>query len=596
MQYKNLAEMFFNKRETLGEKAAYRFKEHGQWNEVSFKEVVDTVEKIAAGLSAKGIKKGDRVGLISPNRKEWAYTDYATITMGAILVPIYPSLLADQIKYILNDAEAKLLVVSDEIQMEKLQPVLDDLEHTKHFYILDFEGDKLPAPWKPYNDLITEGEQFLKKNEKYVIDQIKKIDSDDWCSIIYTSGTTGRPKGAILTHTNFLHNIESSTSILPITQEDTFLSFLPLSHIFERMAGHYLSFYHGCTVAYAESIDTVAENLGEIRPTVMVSVPRLYEKIYARVIENVENGPPLKRHIFNWAIKVGDRYIEKVMNKQAVGGTLAIKNKLAYKLVFKKLKERVGGKLRFFVSGGAPLSPEIAKFFGSAGLLILEGYGLTETSPVIAVNRLDNFRFGTVGPPIPEVEVKIAEDGEILTRGAHVMKGYYKLEEETREAIDEDGWFHTGDIGIIEDGFLRITDRKKNIIVTSGGKNIAPQPIENNLINSKYIEQAMLVGDKRKFCSAVIVLGEDAVRSWLKEKNITADNYDEMIKKTEVKELIRSEIDRVTAHLARYETIKDFILANEPFSIENEQLTPSLKIKRHVVEKVYGGEIDAIYE
>ena len=328
----------------------------------------------------------------------------------------------------------------------------------------------------------------------------------------------------------------------------------------------------------------------------MVSVPRLYEKIFARVIDMIESGPPLKRKIFYWAVGVGKAYINLVMDHKSVPGLLSLKQKLAHKLVFHKLQDRVGGRTRFFVSGGAPLSADIAEFFGAAGIKILEGYGLTETSPVIAVNLEDNYRFGTVGPIVPGVEVKFAEDGEILTRGDHVMVGYFKKEEETKEAIDDEGWFYTGDIGELDDRkMLKITDRKKNIIVTSGGKNIAPQPIENMLITSQYIEQALVIGDKRKFCSAIIVPSEENMKSWAKEMKIEFSNYSEMIALSEINKLIQSEIEKVTIGLASYETIKNFIFAKGPFTIETGELTPSLKIKRNIVEKNYASDIDKMY-
>jgi long-chain acyl-CoA synthetase len=363
------------------------------------------------------------------------------------------------------------------------------------------------------------------------------------------------------------------------------------------MAGHYISCYYGATVAYAESIDKVAENMGEVHPTMMVSVPRLYEKIYARVLEGVESGSAVKQKIFYWALKVGGEYVDKVMYHKPIPAALQMKKNIADKLVFSKLANRVGGKIRFFISGGAPLSKEIAEFFGAAGLIILEGYGLTETSPVITINLLDKFRFGTVGPIISNVEVKIAEDGEILTRGDHVMVGYYKKEEDTKEAIDKDGWFHTGDIGIIdEDGFLKITDRKKNIIVTSGGKNIAPARIENSLTNSPVIEQAMVVGDKRKFCTAVIVAFEEYLEKWAKENNISYESYEELVAKPEVRDLVQKEVDKTTKHLASYETIKKFVLARAPFTIETGELTPSLKVKRRVILEKYESEIEKMYD
>jgi long-chain acyl-CoA synthetase len=337
--------------------------------------------------------------------------------------------------------------------------------------------------------------------------------------------------------------------------------------------------------------------MGEIRPTLMVSVPRLYEKMYGRVLDSVEAGSPLKQKIFKWSIKVGREYIHKIMRHESISGILKLKRKIAYKLVFSKLNARVGGRLRYFVSGGAPLSAEIAEFFGAAGIQILEGYGLTETSPVISVNRPEKFKFGTVGPILENVEVKINDDGEILTRGDHIMVGYFNKEAETKEAIDEEGWFHTGDIGFIdEDGFLKITDRKKNIIVTSGGKNIAPQPIENSLITSKYIEQAVVVGDKRRFCTAIIVPFQENMEKWASENQIAFDSYEDLLKLDEVKNLVRTEIDKLTKNFASYETIKDFYLTPVVFSIETGDLTPSLKVKRKVVEEKYSEQINSMYD
>ncbi len=596
MRYKSLGEMYFDKRASMPDKVAYMYKKGGKWHKLTFKEVVDWTENISAGLASLGVKKGDRVALISTNRVEWAVADYAALALGAMLVPIYPSLLSDQVKYIINDAEAKVVIAADEIQMEKVDEVRSELEHAKHFYVFD-PPKELKEPWKKFETLADAGKDFLQEHPGYVTEEIKKVEPADWATIIYTSGTTGEPKGAVLTHGNFLSNIEGTLAVLDIYSEDVFLSFLPLSHVFERMAGHFLSSYLGATVAYAESIDTVAENMLEIKPTVMISVPRLYEKIYARIIENVEMGPGSKRKIFYWAVKVGQEYVNRIVKKQPIPFALKAKYNVANKLVFSKLKERVGGRLRFFVSGGAPLSPEIGEFFAAAGLIIIEGYGLTETSPVISANLLDNFKFGTVGLPLPNVEVKIAEDGEILTRGPHVMVGYYKKEADTKEAIDEEGWFHTGDIGLLdEDGFLKITDRKKNIIVTSGGKNIAPQPIENALTMSQYIEQAVVIGDKRKFCTAVIVPALEAVKNWAAAQGKTVNTYEDMLKLDGLKELIRQEVDKVNESLARYETIKDFVIAREPFSIESGELTPSLKTKRRVIEEKYKDEIEKMYQ
>ncbi len=597
MKYKNLAEMFFSKRQEMPDKTGYMFKAGGEWQKVSFKEAVDKAEKIAAGLASLGVTKGDKVGLMAPNGVEWALSDYAAQSLGALLAPIYPSLLSEQAAYILNDSEAKVVIVGDEMLLDKIEAVRSKLETVKDFFVIVPSDGGLKSPWKSLDDLAKSGEEFLVKDKDYVLNSIQKVETDDWATLVYTSGTTGEPKGAILTHRNFLSNVEAASSVIDVFSEDDFLSFLPLSHVFERMAGHFFSCYHGSMVAYAESVDTVAANMTEVKPTIMVSVPRLYEKIYSKVLDSVESGSPVKRKIFYWALKVGGQYISCIMNKKPISGALQFKRNLAYKLVFSKLYEKVGARLRFFVSGGAPLPKEIGEFFGAAGMIILEGYGLTETSPLISVNILNNFKFGTVGPVAPGVEVKIADDGEILSRGDHIMVGYFKKEAETKEAIDEEGWFHTGDIGLIdEDGFLKITDRKKNIIVTSGGKNIAPQPIEAKLVTSVYIEQAVVIGDKRKFCSAAIVPSEEVLTKWAEDNNKSGTSFADLIKTDEVRAIIRKEIDKVSTNLARYETIKEFILIPEQFTIESGELTPSMKVKRNVVEKNYADEINKIYE
>ncbi|MFQ5584729.1 MAG: AMP-dependent synthetase/ligase, partial [Calditrichia bacterium] len=412
-----------------------------------------------------------------------------------------------------------------------------------------------------------------------------------------TPGTTGLPKGVMLTHGNFLSNIEGGLNALPVSAEDTFLSFLPLSHVFERMVGQFLAFQIGATVAYAESVDAVADNLGEVKPTLMASVPRLFEKIYAKIMDSLEEGSPIKKALFLWAIGVGKDALKYKQQNKSLPLLLGIQHSLADILVYSKLKERVGGRIRFFVSGGAPLSKDIGEFFAAAGLLIIEGYGLTETSPVITVNHLDKFKFGSVGLPLFNVEVKIAEDGEILTRGPHVMKGYYHNEEATKEAIDKEGWFHTGDIGHFdEDGMLIITDRKKNIIVTAGGKNVAPQYIENFLVSSRYVEQAVVIGDKRKFCSALLVPNMENLTKFAEANGLGDLKPSELLKHPKVQQLYEKEVKAVSGELASYETIKKFALIEEPFSIENEQLTPTLKVKRKVVEKVYKDVIDSLYE
>jgi long-chain acyl-CoA synthetase len=420
------------------------------------------------------------------------------------------------------------------------------------------------------------------------------VEPDALLTLIYTSGTTGNPKGVMLTHDNVASNCAASDAMIPLSGNDTALSFLPLSHIFERMGAYYL-FGKGVTIAYAESIDTVPVNMTEVHPSVMLSVPRLYEKIFARVLENAIAAGGLKKRIFFWARAVGERWADVQLSGRAPGGLLAWQYGLAQKLVFSKLKERTGGNMRVFVSGGAPLSAEIAKFFYAAGLTILEGYGLTETSPVITANSFEHYGLGTVGKPVRGVEVMIAGDGEILTRGPHVMRGYYNNPQATSDAIDQDGWFHTGDIGVLEDDYLRITDRKKDIIVTAGGKNVAPQPIENKVKTNKYISQAVMIGDKRKFVSMLIVPNWDQLEKWAGIKNIIWTERKQLLEMPTVRAKIDKEVAKELVGLASFETPKKIALLEHDFSVERGELTPTLKVKRRVIDKDYQALIDALY-
>ncbi|HEY6826804.1 MAG TPA: AMP-binding protein, partial [Gemmatimonadaceae bacterium] len=427
-------------------------------------------------------------------------------------------------------------------------------------------------------------------------DRALKVRPDDLATIIYTSGTTGDPKGVMLTHDNIYSNVMAGAAAIPFAGDDTCLSFLPLSHIFERMAGHDLMLHAGASIAYAESTDTVPLNMTEVRPTLVLSVPRLYEKMYARVLENALAGGGVKKRIFFWGRAVAERWANIKLAGGEPKGLLAAQYNLAQRLVFSKLRTRTGGRLRYFVSGGAPLAPEINKFFYAAGLTILEGYGLTETSPVICVNTPANFRIGTVGKPVPGVEVSIALDGEILTRGPHVMRGYFNKPTATAEAIDSEGWFHTGDIGEIRDGFLAITDRKKDIIVTAGGKNIAPQPIENKIKTNKYVSQAVMIGDRRKFPIVLVVPNWDQLEKWARIHNILWTDRAQLLAMPTIHAKMEKEVFGECAELARFEMPKKVGLLEHDFSIERGELTPTLKVKRRVVDKQYKALIDSLYE
>ncbi|RMG66229.1 MAG: long-chain fatty acid--CoA ligase [Calditrichaeota bacterium] len=597
MALASLAEMFYQTCSKKPERVGMMYKSGGSYQPITFGEMKKAVEKLAAGLASIGVKKGDKVILLSENRYEWAFSDYAILTNGAATVPVYPSLLPHQIKYIINHSDAQVVIVSNKDQFDKVREIEGELAQVKTIISMENVGAS-GEKYLRWSDLQTCGEGYLKDHPDYLENALKKITRDDLASIVYTSGTTGEPKGVMLTHGNFLSNVEAANHVLENEfGEEIFLSFLPLCHVFERMVGHFLANYISATIAYAESIDTVPQNLLEVRPTLMAAVPRFYEKVYARIQESLEDAPALRKKIFNWAVAVGKESLKYKSRGLEMPGGLKFKYNIADKLVFSKLKTRVGGRIKYFVSGGAPLNKEIGEFFTGAGLTILEGYGLTETSPVISVNRPKRFKFGTVGFPLENVEVKIAEDGEILARGPNVMKGYYKNEAATKEAIDPEGWFHTGDIGLFdEEGFLVITDRKKDIIVTAGGKNVAPQYIEGQLTNSRFIEQAVVIGDKRKFCSALIVPALEPLQKFAQEKGIAYSSTSQLLEHPEVIKLYEQEVAAVNKNLASYESIKKFALIEQPFTIESGELTPTLKIKRRVVEQKYADIIEKLYE
>lgn len=567
-------------------------KKGGAWRDISAREVVETVESLSARLIEMGLKKGDRVGLLSENRPEWAYTDLAVLCAGGIVVPIYGSLPAKQIEYIVNNSEMVMIFVSNKNQMDKILEIRLEVPTVRTIVVFD-PPSPLPQDVETLATLITDGAKFLATDPKMVRNRAAEQKSEDLFSIIYTSGTTGEPKGVMLTHNNIISNIKATMEIVPTTTKDIALSFLPLSHVFERMAGYYTLLYRGCTIAYAESIELMPRNLPEVRPTVLFSVPRVYEKFYARIMDNVAAQKGAGKKTALWALKVAGELAELELNKRPVPVGLRLRYAIADALVLKKIRNRLGGRLRQMFSGGAALPRQLGVFFYGLGLQILEGYGLSETSPVISANKKDACKFGTVGRPIPGVEVRIAEDGEILTRGPHVMKGYYKLPEVTAQAITDGGWFHTGDIGEIDgDGFLRITDRKKDLLVTSGGKKIAPQFVENTLKTCKYVSQIVVVGDKRKYASALIVPNMDHLKKLAAEKQVPEDK---MLTSRVILDELQDEINRLSQDLAPFERVKKVALLEHEFTVESGDLTPSMKVKRNVVEKKYKDLIDSLY-
>ncbi|MEO8199279.1 MAG: long-chain fatty acid--CoA ligase [Gemmatimonadota bacterium] len=591
---RTLTELYFNSIEQFQQRpVAMRSKLTGSWTDLSYADLAARVRAFSLGLLEIGVKPGNHVAILSENRPEWAITDYACLAARCADVPIYPTLPAKQIEYVLRDSEAVAVCVSNTAQLQKIEQIRKNLPDLKH--VIVFDPAAVAARTVSMDMVMDQGRAAESKYPTWKANALAATEND-LATLIYTSGTTGDPKGVMLTHGNITSNVVGGLKVLALRDTDECLSFLPLSHIFERMAGHYCMMRGGVIINYAVSIDTVSNDMIDRHPTVVLSVPRLYEKIYARVLENALTGGALKKQIFFWAKHTAEAWADLALAGKPIPGGLGIRKRIADKLVFSKLQARTGGRLRFFVSGGAPLSADIAKFFYAAGLPIQEGYGLTETSPVIAVNTFDNFRIGTVGKVLPGVEVKIAADGEILARGPNIMKGYYKKPDATAEVIDAENWFHTGDIGELDpDGFLKITDRKKDLIVTANGKNIAPQPIEGRVKTNKFVANAVMLGDKRKFPIMLIVPNMDNLKEWAQARGLNFVDDGSLISHPEAIAKIEREMMKNLRDLAHFEMPRKVLLLKRDFSIESGELTPTLKVKRRVVEKNYQKEIEALY-
>jgi long-chain acyl-CoA synthetase len=569
-----------------------RAKQGGQWIALNYRDLADRIQDLSLGLLELGIKPGDRVAILSENRPEWAIADYACLTARCTDVPIYPTLPAKQVEYNLADSGAVAVFVSGRQQLEKVLAVRERLPSLR--YIMAFDQEATRAGVSSLEQMYAKGRAARARHTNWRADALA-AKPDDLATLLYTSGTTGDMKGVMLTHGNIASNVTTCCTLFSFTEQDECLSFLPLSHIFERMFGHYSMFHSGVVINYAESVDTVAADMQRWRPTLMASVPRLYEKIYGRVLDAVRAGSAIRQRLFFWGKRVGEAAVEQRLAGRRLSPALAAQLLLADRLVFAKLRARTGGRIRFFISGGAPLSADIAKFFHAAGMPILEGYGLTETSPVMAVNTFEHLRLGTVGRPIPGVEIKIAPDGEILTRGPNVMVGYYNKPQATAEALDGDGWFHTGDIGMLDTGgFLRITDRKKDLIVTAGGKNIAPQPIESLAKTCKFVSNAVMLGDRRPFPIMLVVPNLETLRAWAAQQGLpTAE--ERLLGLPEVRRKMEQEVQSTLRDLAGFERPKKLVLLPRDFTVEAGELTPTLKVKRRVVEQHHRAAVEALY-
>jgi len=592
MYAKNLLETFQHTIKKRPQAIAMRFKENGEWKPLTWQEVATKVEALTDGLAGLGVQKGDRVCLFSKSCYQWTLSDLAILGTGAITVPIYESNTTDQAQFILENSEAKVVIIEKD-QAEKIKKIRSSLKNLKHVIVFGKNAKKLKNDeFVLWEDVIKNGE---KESRKVFEKMSHELGPDDEASYVYTSGTTGNPKGAVITHGNFLCELDALLKMIDLRESDESLLFLPLAHILAR-AVQFAQIQVGFVQCYAESIDKLMDNISEVKPHVMASVPRIFEKVHGRVMQTLEQGSTLKKQIFNWALQVGKMRAEYTLHNEPVPLLIKAQWPLAYQLVFSKLHEKMGGRVRFFLSGGAPLSKEIADFFHAAGFLILEGYGLTETSAAITCNSKKYNRVGTVGKVVPGVEIKIAPDGEILVKGGVVFKGYFKNPDATSEAIDSKGWFHTGDIGEFDkDGFLKITDRKKDIIVTAAGKNIAPQNIENLIKTDPFISQIIVHGDKRKFLSALVTLNQEEVVIYAKSKKIPFETYEQLVTHEKIQVLVRERIESKNKQLAKYESIKKFAILSQEFSVETGELTPTMKVKRKFTSEKYKEILDEFY-
>jgi long-chain acyl-CoA synthetase len=569
-----ISEAFFAVAKESPDAPALQVRAKKTWTAISYGELAAKVEACAAALAARGVGHGDRVAILSENQPAWAIFDLAILSLGAIAVPIYPSLPAPQVAYILKNSGAKGALAGDEKLNARLQEARSDAPEVVWTVVA---GEEFEA-------FLQEGEKAPKPTSKPV--------PDDVASLVYTSGTTGDPKGAMLTHANFLTNVQGARDVLseigaPLGAGDLWLSFLPLSHVFERMAGHFLPLCFGACIAYSGGIRTLAEDMKTAQPTIMVCVPRVWEAMQERILDGVAKADPKKRALFEKTQAVGRAWLE---GKR--GPILWVQKLILDRLVGRAARERFGGRFRFWVSGGAALNPEVARFFAALGIEILEGYGMTESAPVIAVNRPGRIRIGTVGTVIPGGKIKIAPDGEICYSGPNVMKGYWNNPAATQEMIDADGWLHTGDIGVLApDGFLRITDRKKDIIVLANGKNVAPQPIEATLKQSPFLTEIVLIGDKQSVVTALVVPNKEKLKEWAASEGRTYETDDALLQSPETKKKLKAEIDAHSGALAEFERVRRFAVLNTTFSVEGGELTPTLKIKRKVVLQKYATEV-----
>ncbi|ASS76214.1 hypothetical protein CIG75_15540 [Tumebacillus algifaecis] len=561
------------------------WKDEGSWHRMTYGVFWQRIQSLAYGLQQLGIKPQCKVALLSENRPAWTIADFAILSCGAITVPIYPTLTAAQIGYILDNGDVEIVLVENAELAAKVRAFATD--KLRYIILIDETAIENNSNILSYSDVMETGYEMLQSQGP--LSTWEQVDGEAIATICYTSGTTGPPKGVMLTHQNLLSNIVQTSRYIPIEPSDVTLSHLPLSHIFERTCGQFLILLTGAAISYAEEIGTVAQNIVEVQPTLLLSVPRFYEKVYTNVMKTVQESSPFKRWLFGIALRSGIKHAERPTF------LTSLLHPLYDRLVYTKIRDKMGGKLRLLVSGGAALSPYLAEFLHAIGVPVSEGYGLTETSPVISTNPVSDIRIGTVGRPIPGLDLKLAADGEILVKGAGIMSGYYKDPNATAAAFDEDGWFCTGDIGHLQDGYLKIVERKKNILVLTTGKNVAPFPVESAMSRSPYIAQAVLFGDRRKYVTTLLVPDFVALQAWAAQHDLPS-GMPKLLSSQAVIDLYQNEIERTLREFAPFEIPKKFVLLPRDLTLEEGELTPSLKVRIHVLQQKYQAEIDSMYE
>jgi len=596
MKYKTIPQMFYSVINANPNKNIFNYKKDNDWIPLKGSEIKTIVENISASLLYHEITKNDKIAILSTTSYKWALCDYGILCSGAVTTTVYPTLIDDQVLYILNNSESKIIFVENKLQLIKIQNILQNCDYLNLIVVMDdsYDGDNNKII--NFSSFLNLGSEYKKDKNLNVEDISMNVKTDDLVTLIYTSGTTGTPKGVMLSHGNIISNLYAVKELQDNIFDERFLSFLPLSHILERMAGHFFAMAVESEIYYAENMETVGANMFESSPSIVVCVPRFFEKMHDKIMLGLSSASSNKVKLFNWALKLGKDFTNIKHAGRKPNIAMIVKYKIANALIYSKVRAKLGGNIKFFISGGAPLSRNVAEFFAGIGITILEGYGLTETSPVLTSNTPESIRFGYVGKPISNVNIKIANDGEILAQGPNIMLGYYKNQEETDKVIDKEGWFHTGDIGEIDkDGFVKITDRKKSLIVTSAGKNIAPAPMENALTSSKYIDQAMVIGDKRNFISSLIVPSYDNINLYLKSISKDTLSNQAIIDHPKIIELITNEINDCMTAFSSYEKVKKFKLLANALSIERGELTPKMSIVRKKVLENYSELIDTIY-